>query len=240
LFSQERVAAYINQTFEPVWESVRPVPIVRIDFGDGNVLTRTLHGNILTSVCTADGQVLDALPGIYEEQAYLDQLNQLRLLAKATAKQPAKEREAWLKAYHHHQAEAIKKDQPPDQFVEKRKVAPPTKALIERPVEIVLQPPPKGQPQQPAAPNPPSKPAVTVMKEDAALWKALLEDTQLNESTRRRQIHELLADKGMVKPETVTKPIYKDVLHADLDDPYLGLGKTLFASYPFAAEDGKR
>src|SRR3954471_20844602 len=98
---------------------VREVPIIRIDFGKGNVLTRTLHGNILTSVCTADGQLLDALPGIYEEQTYLDQLDQLRLLAKATAKQPAQEREAWVKAYHRHQAEAIKKEQPPDQFVEK-------------------------------------------------------------------------------------------------------------------------
>ena len=240
LFSQERVADYINNTFEPVWESVRPVPIVRIDFGDGNVLTRTLHGNILTSVCTADGQVLDALPGIYEEQTYLDQLNQLRLLAKGAAKQPVQERAAWVKAYHQRQAEAIKKDQPPDQFVEKRKVAPPTKRLIEQPVEIVLQPAPKAEPQQQAQAPAPPKAAAAVVKEDAALWKALLEDTQLNESTRRRQIHELLADKGLVKPAAVTKPIYKDVLHADLDDPYLGLGKTLFATYPFAAEDGKR
>jgi hypothetical protein len=236
LFSQERVATTINQTFEPVWESVRPVPIVRIDFGDGNVLTRTLHGNILTSICTADGQVLDALPGIYEEQVYLDQLKQLRLLAQAAAKQPAKDRDAWIKAYHQRQAEAIKKNQNPEVFVEQAKIVPITKRLIERPVEIVLQPQPQVAPPAPPA----QEKAATVVKEDAVLWKALLEDTQLNEKTRRRQIHELLADKGLVKPDKVTKPIYKDVLHADLDDPYLGLGKTLFANYPFAAEDGKR
>jgi hypothetical protein len=239
LFSQERVANYINQTFEPVWEMVRPVPIVRIDFGDGNVLTRTLHGNILTSVCTADGRVLDALPGIYEEQTYLDQLNQLRLLAAATVKQPAQQRDAWVKAYHQRQGEAIKKNQPPEQFVEQKKELPITKRVIERPAaNIIVQVPPANQPPAPT-PAPPN-PAATVVKEDAVLWKALLEDTKLNEGTRRRQIHELLADKGLVKPEAVTKPIYKDVLHADLDDPYLGLGKTLFANYPFAAEDGKR
>ena len=238
LFSQERVAAYVNQTFEPVWESVRPVPLVRIDFGDGNVLTRTLHGNILTSVCNADGQVLDALPGIYEEQTYLDQLNQLRLLAKAAERQAADKRGDWVKAYHQRQAAALQKNQPPDQFVEAKKVVPITKRAIERPVEIVLQPQPPQTEPQPAQPA--KEKAATVVKEDAVLWKALLEDTQLNEKTRRRQIHELLADKGLVKPEKVTKPIYKDVLHADLDDPYLGLGKTLFANYPFAAEDGKR
>jgi hypothetical protein len=238
LFSQERVATYINQTFEPVWESVRPVPIVRIDFGDGNVLTRTLHGNILTSVCTADGQMLDGLPGIYEEQTYLDQLNQLRLLAAATAKLPADKRDGWVKRYHQRQAALLQKNQPAEQFVEKAKVVPITKAKIERPVEIVLQAPTPQQAAEPAQPA--QEKAATVVKEDAVLWKALLEDTKLNESTRRRQIHELLADKGLVKPEKVLKPIYKEVLHADLDDPYLGLGKTLFANYPFAAEDGKR
>ncbi len=73
--------------------------------------------------------------------------------------------------------------------------------------------------------------------EDVASWKALEEDTQLNERTRRLQIHELLAGVGLVRPDKVTRPIYKDVLHADLDDPYLGLGKVLFATYPFTKED---
>jgi hypothetical protein len=50
----------------------------------------------------------------------------------------------------------------------------------------------------------------------------------------------MLAKSGLVKPEKVMKPIYKDVLHADLDDPYLGLGESLFASYPFGKEDASR
>jgi hypothetical protein len=43
-----------------------------------------------------------------------------------------------------------------------------------------------------------------------------------------------------VRPDEVTRPIYRDVLHADLDDPYLGLGEALFANYPFAQEDALR
>jgi hypothetical protein len=50
-------------------------------------------------------------------------------------------------------------------------------------------------------------------------------------------IHEMLAKSGLVRPEKVTKAIYKDVLHTDLDDPYLALGDALFADYPFAKED---
>jgi hypothetical protein len=239
LFSDDKVAAFINRSFEPAWESVRPVPLVRIDFGGGKVLTRTLHGNILTSVCDADGHLLDALPGIYTADAYVDRLNQLRLLAKYVAtKLPADGRADWLRGWHARQAESLKKDETPEAFAERRKVPPLTKREIEAPVELVLLPTgPK--PEKPAAAAQEAKEA----KRDAgdvAGWKELEEDTRLNESTRRRQIHTLLAETGLVPPSQVVRPIYKEVLHADLDDPYLGLGPTLFDNYPFAKEDGGR
>ncbi len=238
MFSHDSVADFINNGFEPVWESVRPVPIVRIDFGNGTVLTRTLHGNILTSVCTADGLVLDALPGIYAEDVYLDRLDQLRLLARYARALPPEARAARLRAYHRAQAEALAKNEPPPRFAERKRLAPITKMAIERPVELVLEPPaPQGGPTPPAPrQQAPSTPAADAGA-DVSRWRALADDTRLNESTRRRQIHELLADAGLVSPERVTRPIYKDVLHADLDDPYLGLGKSLFESYPFAGED---
>jgi hypothetical protein len=236
LFSHDRVADFINATFEPAWESVRPVPIVRVDFGNGTVLTRTLHGNILTSVCTADGRVLDALPGIYAEDTYLDRLNQLRLLARYTRSAPPDQWAARVRDYHRAEAGALAKNQPPPRFVEAKRVPPMTKRVIERPVELVLQAPggPRGgastEVSQAAAPPPGAA-------EDVRSWKVLAEDTRLNETTRRRQIHELLAGAGLVRPDQVTRPIYKDVLQADLDDPYLGLGKALFETYPFARED---
>jgi len=243
LFSQDTVANFINQNFEPAWQSVRPVPIVRIDFGDGRVLTRTLHGNILTAVCTADGRMLDALPGIYTVGAYLDRLNQLRLLALYVAQRPAQDREALVKDYHKRQAEALAKNQPPEEFVATKMMAAVSKARIEKPLELVFLRP-AGSPPAPLAVPPPSASlpkgadVPTVGGSDVGRWKELAEDTKLNETTRRRQVHELLAGAGLVRPEKVTRPIYKDVLHADLDDPYLGLGKVLFNNYPFAREDG--
>ena len=80
LFSKDEIADSINKNFEPAWVSVRDVPIVRIDFGEGNVLTRTLHGNIATYVCSADGSVIDVLPGIYEPVQYKKNLEQLARL----------------------------------------------------------------------------------------------------------------------------------------------------------------
>jgi hypothetical protein len=234
LFSQERVADFINQSFEPVWQSVRPVPIVRIDFGDGNMLTRTLHGNILTSICTPDGLLVDALPGIYTESAYLDRLNVLCAVAKNAQAQPQARRDVLVRAYHRGRAQALKKNAKADQAAALA-MLPVTKMVIERPVELALLPV-QPLPVPPARTKAEAKPALTAA-EDVASWKALEEDTQINERTRRLQIHELLAGAGLVRPDKVTRPIYKDVLHADLDDPYLGLGKVLFDTYPFAKED---
>jgi hypothetical protein len=58
-------------------------------------------------------------------------------------------------------------------------------------------------------------------------------DTLFNESVRRTAIHEYLAEAGLIQPDAMTKWLYREVLHADLDDPWLGLEKTLFENYPF-------
>src|SRR5205807_5410465 len=90
---------------------VREVPIIRIDFGKGRVVTRTLHGNILTSVCTPDGLLLDALPGIYTEDGYLSALDRLRVVAGDARTRPADQRDGWARAYHRREAQALKTQQ---------------------------------------------------------------------------------------------------------------------------------
>jgi hypothetical protein len=227
LFSNPQVARFINRSFEPVWESVRPVPIVRIDFGAGPVITRTLHGNIATYICTAERQVLDVLPGIYAPAAYRDALDQLRILATNLALQPAGQRDQWLRAYHEQSAQALKKGEAPARLVAMAKLPPVGKATIELPVELVI----RGGNAVPGAEEVPLKAA-----EDLASWQALAEDTRLNEKARRLLIHEKLTQSGVVEPGKVCKWLYKEVLHADLDDPYLGLGKVLSASDPFRNE----
>lgn len=221
LFSQASVADFVNESFEPVWQSVRPVPIVRIDFGNGNVLTRTLHGNILTSICAPDGFVIDALPGIYTQKVYIERLRELRQAATDILAAPVGELDLMVRAYHRKQME-VKKKPANGQWSDLSKTL-----YIEAPIARIVNP----ANNQIAQAEPPPQ------VDNPAEWKALQEDTQINEGPRRRQIHELLANRGIVKPEAIARPIYKDVLHADLDDPYLGLGKTLFASYPFAKED---
>jgi hypothetical protein len=62
-------------------------------------------------------------------------------------------------------------------------------------------------------------------------------DTEANERVRRKAVHAHLAKAGIVRPNDIKKWLFKDVLHADLDDPLLGLGPVLNENYPFADED---
>jgi len=231
LFSRDDVAAFVNKNFEPVWQSVRPVPIVRIDFGNGTVLTRTLHGNIATYVGTADGQVLDLLAGIYTPAVYVQRLQQFRLLANYADQQGPAQRVERLRAYHKGQLEALRKDTTPPVLVN---VADMSKRMIEGGIKAMLVTPDRAQvlsarDVRRAAPGDPG----LASADDLATWKALVQDTEANESVRRRQVHQLLASASPATSAALTKRVYKDILHADLDDPYLGLGSSLFAGYPF-------
>ena len=229
LFSNDAVVKFINTYFEPTWESVRPVPILRLDFGSGNVITRTLHGNIATYVCTAEGEALDILPGIYTPTAYLEQLQQFRLLANFVDQEGKDKRAERCKQYHEKLAAALKAEKVPPHFIN---MADFSKKAIEGGIKAALA---DGK----AEAKPEHKEADLGLgnKDDLSSWKALKEDTELNEKVRRLQVHEMLAKEPLVLPEKITKPLYKDVLHSDLDDPYLGLGKLLFADYAFEKED---
>jgi len=62
-------------------------------------------------------------------------------------------------------------------------------------------------------------------------------DTEVNERIRRKAVHEHLVKLGTVQPGDLKKWLFREVLHADLDDPKLGLGAMLNENYPFAEED---
>jgi hypothetical protein len=226
LFSNDNVAQIINQKFEATWESVRSVPLVQINFGGGKVVTRTLHGNIATYLCNAEGQVLDILPGIYAPASYLQNLHQFTLLARFLTQRSKESLETRLCNYHRVQAEALKKHEPLAQLVDSGFMS---KRLIENPIKLVLA----SAAGNTAAHETAGQTLKLDSPEDLTNWNLLAEDTRINESTRRQQIHEMLAGRTNVRPENVTKWLYREVLHADLDDPYLGLGSVLFANYPF-------
>lgn len=227
LFSNPEIADFINKNFEPAWQSLRPVPIVRIDFGGDHIVTRTLHGNIATYVCLPDGQVLDILPGLYEPGTYLRQLDQM-LLLKTLVEQSTRHPNAMLEAYHKRQAHALAQNEAPEtlqrvslgQSISGREIG----------VKVVLSPRSRLTSRARRAAGKTMLPpgTQTDRSEIDANAKLLAEDTRINETIRRRLIHEYLVDHADSTPGDMTKWLYREVLRADLDDPYLGLGELLF------------
>jgi hypothetical protein len=154
------------------------------------------------------------------------------LLSQYLNQAPAETRLLRLQAYHEGQAEALRKKIRPDVLV-RNFPAPITKAAIENRLKVVLvSGVGAGSREGPASVVPGSDPKFD-SKAELASWKLLGADTGVNETLRRQQIHEMLATKTVTRPDQLTKWLYKEVLHADLADPYLGLGDVLFANYPF-------
>src|SRR5262249_54793450 len=104
---------YLRDNFVLHWQSVRPVPRVTIDFGDGRTLKRTITGNSAHYALASDGTVLDSLPGLYGPQQFLKWLQATRGLEMSyrhiAQSRPAPE-PRWaemLKRYHAGRRDAI-------------------------------------------------------------------------------------------------------------------------------------
>ena len=64
------------------WESVRPVPIIMIDYGNGTKVTRTLTGNSIHYLLSPDGRVIDGLPGLIDAATFERELGSFAKLVK--------------------------------------------------------------------------------------------------------------------------------------------------------------
>ncbi|HKA20393.1 MAG TPA: hypothetical protein VKN18_19045 [Blastocatellia bacterium] len=101
LYANEQVSRLLREQFILHWQSVRPVPKVTIDFGDGRLMERTLTGNSVHYVLDSEGHFIDALPGLYGPAAFLHELNRLLIVASFfNAPRTPEERRTELRRYH--------------------------------------------------------------------------------------------------------------------------------------------
>lgn len=82
------------------WRSVRPVPKVTIDFGDGNRLERTLTGNSIHYVLDSRGRLLEALPGLSGPAAFKSALAEAEKAAREAAHLSGAQLAGWAAARH--------------------------------------------------------------------------------------------------------------------------------------------
>src|SRR6266571_6534884 len=81
LYANTEVSSYLRDHFILHWQSVRPIPRITVDFGDGRKIERTITGNSIHYVLDAKGRVVDGLPGLYGPKAFLAGLKKAEPLA---------------------------------------------------------------------------------------------------------------------------------------------------------------
>lgn len=100
LYANRQVSDFLRANFTLVWQTVRPAPRITIDFGDGRKLERTITGNSIHYIVTADGWVMDALPGLYGPTAFMNRLKTAQPTAKLVESLPPYQRAQALGTYH--------------------------------------------------------------------------------------------------------------------------------------------
>lgn len=103
LYANKEVSDTLRDSFIFHWQSVRPVPRVTVDFGDGRKLERTITGNSAHYILDAAGEPLDALPGLYGPRVFHEWLVRSRDFADRYAERTTDaSRLSALKEYHLH------------------------------------------------------------------------------------------------------------------------------------------
>lgn len=108
LYANREVSAMLRDQFVLHWQSVRPVPKITIDFGDGRILHRTITGNSIHYILNSDGRPIDAIPGLYGPTAFMRQLQTAREASRQTELfATAAEIDTFLLSYHQGRRRAI-------------------------------------------------------------------------------------------------------------------------------------
>jgi hypothetical protein len=236
LLSDPEVAAYLKDQVVPAWETVREVPKLTLDFGNGKKITRTLAGNTSILLCTADGKVMDAFPGVYTPADFLRELK----ASLAASKDPQQ-----LLAWHVKEGLSAPVPRQAMSFTM-------GKAVIEAPLlqalnmkETPFEPAPETETPDSAkrifsryammladlSKSPASRGSVlrTIgLPRNATPQQIVAMDSRNNVRAVRPAVHLWLAtlDK-LPTPEEAKNVMFKQLLHIPIDDPYLGLGDTL-------------
>jgi hypothetical protein len=100
LYPDDSISSILRGEYVLYWHSVRPVPHVTIEMGDGRVIHQTITGNSAHYLLDENGNVLDALPGLYSPAAFRAQLQEWVALHRSLGGATAEARRAILRSHH--------------------------------------------------------------------------------------------------------------------------------------------
>jgi hypothetical protein len=244
LLSDEKVREFLSSQVVPVWESVRPVPKVTIDFGDGSVLKRTLKGNTVMFLCDVQGRVVDAFPGVYTPKDFLAEVAPAVVRARSADRQgdapwhrsmlkeriKVEGRSTMAKAFIETpllNALGLRADASPRrgasldiEVPDNRGLSDAYRELVERIEDLSARPLHANTLRRELAKSGVPK----GMTEEQLELRILELDSNQSVALFRPAVHLLLASEtAHPKPQDLSRRIFKEILHVDLSDPYLGL-----------------
>lgn len=210
LYANAAVSERLRHDFVLHWESVRPVPRITIDFGDGRKLERTVTGNSVHCVLDRDGRVVDALPGLYNATVFLDQLAAAEKIARDCSGKDDRERAALLAVFHQGSLDH------PIAITASAGIDDSARALLRTKFPTATQ----------AAAITTSKTAVEdpLVRTIRNLNRSVAEDTARNESELHMTIHKWFArGERTLDLRRFSDKIYSDLFLTPNTDPWLGL-----------------
>ncbi len=263
LYADGRISGFLREHYVLHWKTVRPVPKVTIDFGDGRVLKQTVTGNSIHYVLDGEGRPIDAIPGLVSPKTFLASLSAAETLARELASLPSNRRESALKAWHQARIEETlvawesdvrRLDPRATSFGSDvlTRVAQLEKASegrwfsigAQHYVEATIAPEVLKQIYSllPTAPTPweanriatsKSRVETPLLRQLRSLYYTLAEDSVRNEYQLHRQIHQWLSSQQYIDVELLNARVYPQLFLMPLDDPWLGL-----KPFAYSALDG--
>jgi hypothetical protein len=254
LYPDPEIATQLRDEFILHWQSVRPVPKVTIEMGDGRVIRQTITGNSAHYLLAADGHVLDVLPGMVSPALFQVQLRTWRETYASGAWQ----------AYHEEAiatADAVRaslllpdEDKGTKPTARAAALLAMTKSLVETPTLALLDPSATlrslpstrweelGEEEKDSVVF--SKPALELMARKQPLSDAMLErlrvsvaaDSILNQNELHRTVHEWFVAGEVESLDALNERVYRELFLTPLDDPWMGLDP----SAAFAAMGSER
>jgi hypothetical protein len=229
LYSDRAISRYLREHYVLHWQSIRPVPVMTVDLGDGRRIVRTITGNSIHYVLDEEGRPLDAIPGLYSPRAFLLAIREGRALYDSHPDRDA------LRAYH---ASRTTTDDAPLPSDPARLAV--TKAIVEvRPLESALL----GARGEGEVVFDENTIALIRAKHGAAHLHALLTklrrsvaaDTEMNETRLRPRIRRWFADGEVTTIDALNDRVYREIFLMPPEDHWMGL----VADDAFSAIDGE-
>lgn len=110
LYTDEQLGNTLRSEFVLHWQSVRPVPVITIDMGDGRVIRRTITGNSCHLVLDAEGRPVDVIPGLYGPRTFETLAQRAADVCRQIAELAPTEEDRLAFLYRYHAASATRLD----------------------------------------------------------------------------------------------------------------------------------